>query len=48
MDVLEMANPIEQYFCQKATITKTPIGATFELSPLCNMDCRMCYVRMSP
>lgn len=48
MDVLEMANPVEQYLCLKATMMKVPIGATFELSPLCNMDCNMCYVRMSP
>ena len=24
-----------------------PIGGTFELTPLCNMNCRMCYIRMS-
>ena len=24
-----------------------PLGGTFELTPLCNMNCRMCYIRMS-
>ena len=24
-----------------------PISGTFELTPLCNMDCKMCYVRLS-
>ena len=25
-----------------------PAFGTFELTPLCNFDCRMCYVRLSP
>lgn len=24
-----------------------PLGGTFELTPLCNMNCRMCYIRMT-
>src|SRR5699024_6376908 len=24
-----------------------PLSGTFELTPVCNMNCRMCYVRMS-
>lgn len=32
---------------RKAQITETPISGTFELSPLCNMDCKMCYIKMS-
>lgn len=48
MNVLDTGSLAENYLCDRATITKTPIGATFELTPLCNMDCRMCYVRMSP
>jgi len=27
---------------------RLPLDGTFELTPVCNMDCRMCYVRMSP
>lgn len=48
MDVLDMALPVERLLCEKATLLESPIGATFELTPLCNMDCKMCYVRMSP
>lgn len=36
-----------EYLHRKAEFTKTPINGTFELSPLCNMDCKMCYIKMS-
>ena len=36
-----------EYLHRKAEFTKTPISGTFELSPLCNMDCKMCYIKMS-
>lgn len=36
-----------EFFHRKAEKTQTPISGTFELSPLCNMDCRMCYVKMT-
>ena len=29
----------------KAAKKKVPLSGTFELSPLCNFSCRMCYVR---
>ena len=38
---------LTEYLHRKASITKTPISGTFELSPLCNMDCKMCYIKMS-
>lgn len=25
----------------------TPISGSFELTPLCNLDCRMCYVHLT-
>ncbi|MGF0032422.1 radical SAM/SPASM domain-containing protein [Bariatricus sp. SGI.154] len=34
-----------QYLHRKAGRDKIPLSGTFELSPCCNMDCRMCYVR---
>ena len=37
----------EQKIQANADINFIPIAGTFELTPLCNMDCRMCYVRMS-
>lgn len=36
-----------EYLHMKASSTKTPISGTFELSPLCNMDCKMCYIKVS-
>lgn len=40
-------NPFETYLCDKASMTNTPISGTFELLPICNMNCKMCYVRMN-
>lgn len=42
-----MSNNFEQYLIQKATVKRTPIRATLELTPLCNMNCKMCYVRQN-
>lgn len=39
---------LEQYLCEKATIDCIPINAILELTPLCNMNCDMCFVRLSP
>ena len=36
-----------EFLHKKAERTGTPISGTFELSPLCNMDCRMCYIKMT-
>jgi len=38
---------ITQYLHSKASRSKTPLNGTFELTPLCNMNCRMCYVRLT-
>ena len=38
---------LRKYLYQKAARNKTPISGTFELTPRCNMNCRMCYIRMS-
>lgn len=43
-----MQPQLRKYFYQKAAAMRTPISGTFELTPLCNMNCRMCYIRMSP
>ena len=39
--------PITEYFHRKAARANMPINGTFELTPLCNMDCKMCYVHIS-
>lgn len=35
------------YLFRKASSLNIPLGATFELSPVCNLSCKMCYVRMT-
>lgn len=43
-----MENPqIRKYLYSKAAYKHIPIGGTFELTPCCNMNCKMCYIRMS-
>ena len=39
---------LTQYLFTKASQKKIPLSGTFELSPVCNFSCRMCYVRMTP
>lgn len=39
--------PITEYLHAKAARNHVPLSGTFEVTPVCNMDCRMCYVRMS-
>ena len=36
-----------EYLHRKAAAAGVPLSGTFELTPVCNMDCKMCYVRMS-
>lgn len=38
---------LTEYLHNKASRSKTPLNGTFELTPLCNMNCRMCYVRLT-
>ena len=33
---------------RKASKLGIPLHGVFELTPMCNMNCRMCYVRKSP
>lgn len=39
--------PVTRFLMGKAAKMGVPISGTFELSPVCNFSCRMCYVRMS-
>lgn len=38
---------IRKLLYDKAFAKKIPLNGAFELTPRCNMDCRMCYIRMS-
>lgn len=40
--------PVSRFLMNKASKMKVPLSGTFELSPVCNFTCRMCYVRMTP
>lgn len=35
----------KDYLYSKAARQRIPLGGTFELSPVCNFSCHMCYVR---
>lgn len=39
------ARPLTDYLYNKASRLRIPLSGTFELSPVCNFACRMCYVR---
>lgn len=40
-------SPLAQHIVAKATRKRVPAQGTFELTPCCNLNCRMCYVRLS-
>lgn len=37
---------LTEFLHRKAAVLRIPLHAAFELTPVCNMACRMCYVRM--
>lgn len=39
---------ISDYLYKKASHLKIPLFGCFELSPVCNFSCKMCYVRKTP
>ena len=47
MDIFADASAFERTLFDRAAQTQTPIYTVMELSPLCNMNCDMCYVRLS-
>ena len=47
MGIEPLNNVVTDYLFEKANRNKTPLTGTFELSPVCNMDCKMCYVKMT-
>ena len=42
------SRPLTEFLYAKAARMKVPLSGTFELSPVCNFSCRMCYVRKTP
>lgn len=45
MDQLEDLQYHEEYLVQKAMVKGVPITIAFELTPYCNMNCNMCFIR---
>lgn len=46
MNTLPVAPAVTEYLYRKATSAGMPFSGTFELTPVCNMDCKMCYIRI--
>lgn len=47
IDTLNEADSGERTLFRRAAAGRIPISGSIEVSPLCNMDCSMCYVRLS-
>lgn len=37
--------PLTQFLFKKASAARIPLSGTFELSQVCNFNCRMCSMR---
>lgn len=48
MEPIDYQGNVELMLCEKATERLSPINGILELTPLCNMNCEMCFVRLSP
>ena len=48
MDITSDATSLEKALFLKASNAERPIYGNLELLPLCNMNCDMCFVRLSP
>ncbi|MGE9883454.1 radical SAM/SPASM domain-containing protein [Blautia obeum] len=47
MEFIDNATTLEEAIIQRAKKSKVPVNGSLELLPLCNMNCEMCYVRLS-
>lgn len=48
MEIVKELNSNEKILALRAAAMHVPLAGTFELIPVCNMDCRMCYIRTTP
>ncbi len=44
---IQRQRAINSYLGMKARHSDTPLMGSFELTPLCNLDCKMCYVHLT-
>lgn len=42
-----MVSKLMQYLHHKGMALRIPVGGTFELTPRCNFNCKMCYVHLT-
>ena len=47
MEPMADANNLEQAMMRRAKPQGIPLNGSLELTPLCNLNCEMCYVRLS-
>lgn len=47
MALMPVEGRITEYLHQKAARSGVPLSGSFELTPCCNMTCKMCYIRMT-
>lgn len=47
MNILEDPNKLEKRLIAKAVGSQIPLSASFELTPYCNLNCNMCFIRMN-
>lgn len=45
MNIRPVPLPLTDYIHNRASMAGIPLNGTFELTPCCNMTCKMCYVR---
>ncbi len=48
MKTPESCADIRRNLCRKCAALNLPVSGIFELTPRCNLSCKMCYIRMTP
>lgn len=48
MHLYDLTSPAEYRIAKKADAMRIPLGGSMELLPLCNMNCKMCFIRQNP
>lgn len=48
MNPFSTTTKLEERLVLSATHQQIPVGGAFELLPLCNMNCQMCFLRLTP
>ena len=43
----DLERPLSRGLMDRASLARIPLSGTFELPPMCNFSCRMCYIRQT-